>query len=68
MALPTTKKLIEAAKKGETLSPKDRRQCIGVLMATQPELTNDEMAEMFKVSERMIRFDKKPFGKNLPRS
>jgi hypothetical protein len=56
MALPATKKLLELAKK-EKLEHRDRRQCIAFLRATQPDLSNTELAEMFQVSERMIRFD-----------
>lgn len=55
---PQAEKLIERAQKGERLSTKDRRHCVAYLSATRPDVTNTAMADLFKVSERMIRIDR----------
>jgi hypothetical protein len=59
MALPHAEKLIERARRGERLGTKDRRHCISFLMTTQPDATNVEMGQLFQVTERAIRIDKK---------
>jgi hypothetical protein len=59
MPIPYADKLIERAQKGERLTAKDRRHCVGYLMGTRPEMTNVEAAEIFQVSEGLIRQDKK---------
>lgn len=59
MAIPYADKLIERAQKGERLTAKDRRHCVGYLMGTRPEMTNVEIGELFQVSEGLIRADKK---------
>lgn len=57
MAIPNAEKLMERAAKGERLGVRDRRLCVAYLMCTRPEVTNQAMADLFKVSERMIRVD-----------
>lgn len=52
-------KLIELSKKGQKLSAKDRRHCVAYYMGMSSGLTNNELGELFQVSERMIRIDKK---------
>lgn len=59
MAIPQAEHLLEQAQKGVRLGSRDRRHVIAYLMATRPETTNAAMAELFKVSERMIRMDRK---------
>lgn len=59
MSIPVAEKLLEQAKKGERLSPKERRHVIAFLMATNAEATNVELGQMFGVTERQIRLDKK---------
>jgi hypothetical protein len=63
MATPRAEKLIEAAQKGVRLSSRDRRHCIAYIEATSPEVTQKAMAELFQVSERMIRLDKEKLRK-----
>ena len=58
MAIPLAEKLIARAKDGERLSVKDRLLVVGYMMATQPDATNQAMADLLQVSERMIRKDK----------
>ncbi len=59
MALALAQRLIATAESGERkLTASERRHCVQFLAATQPELTNDQLAEMFKVSNRQIRFDR----------
>jgi hypothetical protein len=65
MALPTTKRLIGRAEKGEKLTPKERRQCIGYFMVAEPETSNTDLAALFRVSERMIRFDQKAIKEQI---
>lgn len=40
------------------MAPKERRHCVAFMMATEPQTTNEEIAAIFGVSERMIRKDK----------
>ena len=57
--LSTADRILESASRGEAVTTQDRRHAVMYLMATEPQVTNSEMAEMFKVTERTIRFDKK---------
>jgi hypothetical protein len=50
--------LIEAAKSGQKFDAAERRQAIGFLMATRPDVANTDMADWFGVTERTIREDK----------
>lgn len=59
MAIPHAEKLVERAQSGERLTSKERRHCVAYLMATQPEQTNTAIGELFQVSERQIRTDKR---------
>jgi hypothetical protein len=59
MAIALAQRLITASENGEKkLTASERRHCVQFLAATQPDLTNEEVAEIFKVSERQIRFDR----------
>lgn len=53
-----SEELVIKAKTGEKLTTDERRTCIAYLMATQPELSNMDMAKMFGVTEGAIRKDK----------
>lgn len=55
---PTAEKLLEAAKNGDKIGTADRRHVVAYMMATQPHVTNVELAEVFGVTERTIRADK----------
>jgi hypothetical protein len=57
--IPHADKLIEQAQKGQRLNSKERRHCVAYLMSTQPATTNVANADLFQVSERQIRLDKK---------
>lgn len=59
MAIPVAQKLIDTARGGVRLNAKDRRYCVAFLIGTQGDLTNNEMGDLFQVSERQIRLDKK---------
>ena len=54
----TAETIIQSAQKGETILTKDRRHAIMYLMATEPQVTNAELANLFAVAERTIRLDK----------
>jgi DeoR-like protein with HTH domain len=56
--LNAAEEIISEAKKGEAISADKRRHAVGYLLATQGELTNMEIAELFNVSDRTIREDK----------
>lgn len=58
--IPHAEKLFETAKAGTTkLTAKERRHVVAFLMATDPTAhTNEQLAEIFKVTERTIRVDK----------
>jgi hypothetical protein len=59
VAVPVAQKLLESAQAGEKkLSTSERRHVIAYLMATQPDHSNVELAEVFGVTERTIRMDK----------
>jgi hypothetical protein len=60
--IPTTQKLIEEAA-SRKLNTKERRQCVVYLTATDPDITNTDLAQMFRVTERTIRMDKQAFRK-----
>lgn len=55
--IPQVEKLLEQARKGVKLSPRDRRRCLEFLMIMEPGHTGAELGELFGVSNRMIRFD-----------
>ena len=54
-------KLVTRAREGERLSFQDRRYALQHLMQTEPGTTNASLGELFQVSERQIRLDKKFF-------
>ena len=58
MALTRANQLLTKAKGGEKLTAAERRHVIQFLQATQPELNNTDLSELFQVSTRQIRFDK----------
>lgn len=57
--IPEAEQLLERAKHGERLTTKERRHCVSYNMAKHPEISNVAMADVFKVTERVIRLDKK---------
>jgi hypothetical protein len=59
MAITQSEKLVERARSGEQLTSKERRVALAFLIATQPELTNTAIADVFRVSEKLVRMDKK---------
>src|SRR4051812_1330053 len=59
MAVANAEKLIERARKGERLTAKERRYCVAFLIGSGSRDTNNELGELFQVSERMIRNDKR---------
>lgn len=59
MPIPHAEKLIEQAQGGVRLSAKDRKYCLAFLSATKADMNNNELAALFQVSERQIRFDYK---------
>lgn len=62
MALGHAPRLLSIAQSGERkLTTAERRLVIRYLMATQPEITNGEMAQYFSCSEKTIRDDKNLF-------
>lgn len=58
MALNLAHELINRAESGERLNAADRRHCVEYYTAMHPDKSNREMAEMFQVTERVIRGDK----------
>ena len=56
--LTTAEKILEAAGRGDMVPAHERRHVVAFLMATRPEVTDAEIGEMFKVSDRTIRSDK----------
>jgi len=58
MAIPKAEKLIALAQTGERLVAKDRLHVVRYMMATRPDETNQSIADLCQVSERMIRKDK----------
>lgn len=67
MAIPHAKKLIDRARLGERLNTKERRHALAFILATEPHYTNAEMGELFQVSERQIRLDKKKLREDKAR-
>lgn len=58
--IPATLQLLEESRQRK-LTTKERRQCVVYLKATDPDVTNTSMAEMFGVTERTIRQDLQAF-------
>lgn len=56
--LTRCEELLAKAQAGEKLDADTRRDVIQYLMATQPHMTNTDMARLFNLSEGMIRKDK----------
>lgn len=65
MALTTTEQILNRAEGGEKLNSEDRRRCIAYLSTTKPDMSNVDMAQLFKVHESLIRKDKKVIRKKL---
>ena len=59
MAIPVAQKLIESAQSGQKLTAKERRHAVAFLMSTDQSSTNTSLADLFQVTERTIRLDKK---------
>lgn len=51
------KDLLDRADSGEKLIAADRRLCVGYLMATEPDTSQNAMARRFQVDEKSIRND-----------
>jgi hypothetical protein len=58
MAILEVNRLLEQAQAGTKLNTADRRRVVGWLLATQPNVTNTDMAGWFSVSEGSIRKDR----------
>lgn len=58
MPLAHAANLLNELQDGRKITTAERRLCLQYLMATQPELTNAKLGEMFGVSERTLRVDK----------
>jgi hypothetical protein len=56
---PKAEKLVERAQNGERLTRGERLHAIGYLMAVSPQMSNVDMAELFRVSEKQIRDDRR---------
>lgn len=63
--IPHAEKLIERAQRGEKLNSRERRHCVEFLEATRRDMTQTAMADLFKVTERQIRFDKQKNRKDV---
>jgi len=59
MALIEAEKIIARAKSGQTIPAKERRHAVGYYMGTNPDMTNQQVADIFGVTEGQIRLDKK---------
>lgn len=59
----TAEKYVELAKSGERLTAVQRRHALQFLKVTEPGLTNDELASLFKVTPRQIRLDRQHLRK-----
>lgn len=59
MALSEAEKIIGRAQKGEAIPAKERRHVVGYWMGTAPDMTNQQIADVFHVTEGQIRLDKK---------
>lgn len=55
----TAKDLILKAQNGEKLDAESRRHAIAFLLVTQPDMGPSAMADIFGVTESLIRYDKK---------
>lgn len=55
----TSVDIIERAKNGERIGTAERRRAVAYIMGAMPELTNNEIAAIFEMSEGQIRADKK---------
>lgn len=58
ITLTRCEELLAKARSGEKLETDHRRDVIQYLMATEPGMTNADMARLFNLSEGMIRKDK----------
>jgi hypothetical protein len=58
-ALPNAEQIIERAQKGEKVTTAERRHAVAYIMGVMGTLSNREIAELFGITERVIRTDKK---------
>lgn len=58
MAILTTERILEDARNGVKLDVEDRRRAIRYMMVVNPENSNVDLAELFQITEGMIRKDK----------
>jgi hypothetical protein len=58
MGFSTAQQILTRADGGEKVSAQDRRHALVYLKATQPQLSIDELSQMFHVSSRMISEDR----------
>lgn len=65
MAALVVEDLLRQARAGVKLDADSRRRCLTYLMATEPGLTNRELAETFQVSDKTIRDDKQTFRQEV---
>ncbi len=63
--LTRCEELYSKAKSGEKIDTENRRDVIAFLMATEPGMTNSDMARVFGLSEGMIRKDKEIVRKKM---
>jgi hypothetical protein len=68
MAIPNAEKMMERAQRGERLTSTERRHCVAYLMATQPDVTNVALGELFGTTEKTIRGDKLKIREDKARS
>ena len=59
MAILTTERLLQEIRDGRKVDAEDRRRVLRYLMSVQPDMTNVDLGELFSVSEKVIRNDKK---------
>lgn len=59
MSIPNAEKMITRAQNGEKLPRRERLHCIAYMMSVMPTLTNREIGEMFGITERAVRQDKR---------
>lgn len=59
MALTEAEKIVQRATAGEQITAKERRHVVGYWMGTAPDMTNQQIADAFRVTEGQIRLDKK---------
>jgi hypothetical protein len=65
--LLNAQKLLEKAQGGGWVTPQERRHVVAYLLATQPDLPNSELADLFRVKEATIRLDKKGIREKIAR-